>query len=291
MILAALGVGTIVGGIIGFVVSGSSAPDAADADGGNGSNISTYQSEDGKEITLPEGACETAFTDEEEPKYREKWYGESLSEMQREALFRALSAEEQVSLCSLDDNEDMVTAKQLARANQKLREANEELARAQKELDEPRNAPDKSNKSGAKSTGPSASQRIKDLEKQVEELQEKIETVQKERDDYKEALDKTVEILNEQIKETAEWKRNTEVAVERAVHYRKMSNNNQFQAFLQNAEKRICNDVSLKGRRQNCWEHLASTMVKLEARYIKCVQTEQAVPVLQEFLQERVQTC
>ena len=41
-----------------------------------------------------------------------------------------------MSLCSLEDNEDMVTAKQLARANKKLREANEELAKAQQELDE-----------------------------------------------------------------------------------------------------------------------------------------------------------
>lgn len=281
MILAALGVGTVVGAIIGFVVSGSSGSDASDDD--DSSNISTYQSEDGKDITLPEGACESAFTDEDEPKYREKWYGESLSEMQREALFRGLEAEEQMSLCSLEDNEDMVTAKQLARANKKLREANEELAKAQQELDELRKAQDKNKKSGGQGSGPSASQRIKDLENQVKELQETVEAVQQERDEYKEALDKTVELLNEQIKETAEWKRNTEVAVERAVHYRKMSNNNQFQAFLQNAEKRICNDVSFKGRRQNCWEHLATTMLKLEDQYIGCVKTEQAVPVLQEF--------
>jgi hypothetical protein len=267
MILAALGVGTVVGSIVGFV--------AATTLGDDGTAGST---EDG--ITLPVGACKSAFTDQKDSVHRNDWYG-SLDTLQRKTLYKALPSDEhkeffysldaelQADVCSnlLDSAEKEVLG--IVDANKRLEEANAELFDAQQELADLKTA----QKAGAVA----GRKRIVELEARISELETELVVVKEERDELKSALDSTVAALDTQIKRTQRYKA-------LAVRHRNESVENQWSHFVAEAQKDICNDKAFAGQRESCWDEVSVALpASLEDRYSQCVKSGQAAPILREF--------
>jgi hypothetical protein len=259
MILAALGVGTVVGAIIGFMATPSVEEITEEDDG-----------------LLPAEACESAFIRQDDDGYRNDWYT-ALSPGQRKDLYRALSEEEkkqlflsldpefQADVCSMLDDEAEKQVLGIVEANRRLEEANNELYAAQQELAE------------LKKKREAGSSRYKALQARVEELEAELVEVKAERDELKSALDQTVAALDKQIERTRKYKN-------LAVKYRNESVENQWSHFVAEAKLDICNDKAFKGRRESCHEDVrAGLPSSMEDRYSQCVKSGQAAPILREF--------
>jgi len=259
MILAALGVGTVVGAIIGFMAT-PSVEEITQVDDG----------------LLPAEACESAFIRQDDDNYRNDWYS-ALSPGQRKDLYRSLSTEEKKSLflsldpefqadiCSMLDDEAEKQVLGIVEANRRLEAANNELFAAQQEL------------AALKKKSQAGSSRFKELEARVEELEAELVEVKAERDELKSALDQTIVALDRQIERTQKYKR-------LAVKYRNESVENQWSHFVAEAKLDICNDKAFKGRRESCHEEVSMALPNsMEDRYSTCVKSGQAAPILREF--------
>ena len=251
MILAALGVGTVVGAIIGFMASPS---------------VEEATNEEAKNL-LPVGACKSAFTDADEPQYRLDWYAseDSLTEDQRKLLLKQLDAEEQLRICDWEDEETKGTLLGVVEANRRLEDANRQLLEAEQQLA----AMAKEKKTSGRAW--------EALKAKVATLEKELEEVKEERDKLQVALDQTVVQLEAQIEQTREWK-------DRAEYYQTESIENQWGKFTAEAKVAICTDRLRKKNRIECQELIDLNLNKdLELRYSQCIRSAETPPILKEF--------
>ena len=252
MILAALGVGAVVGCIIGAFLL------APATDEGN----SSLDVGGDDEVLLPVGACESAFTDEDDAQYRDAWFGE-LDESQRKGLY-IQHLDEILGFCT-DEDETLASAQELFDATAALEEANRRLLDAENELQELR------------AQGDQGSSRVAELEALVVELEAELEEVRAERDELQEELNETIVELEHQIEQTRRYRNLAE-------DYRDESIDNQWDAFVNMAKLDICNERWTANARETCWDTVDSVMsVELEAQYSHCVRSDQMAPILMEF--------
>jgi len=270
MILAALGVGTVVGAIIGVIAS---------PEGGGALGTTDEAKDEG--VAKPYGWCESEFQNKEDDTVRKDWYGigdddDELTELRKnlylalddsehELMFLDLPAAEQGEICSLLDDEAEQQIRDIIDVNKRLEDANRALLAAEKEID------------ALRKKGKQKSPRLKELEARVKELEAELEVVTKERDELQSALDSTIVQLENQIEQTRKYR-------QKAVYYRNESVSNQWLHFKEAAKTNICTERRLKNKRVECQEVLDQLLNKeLEAKYSECVKSHQAVPLLREF--------
>lgn len=119
-----------------------------------------------------------------------------------------------------------------------------------------------------------AQKKWKAMEKELASLQIQLAAAEKERDDLKVELKETLVKLDQQIVETQKYKA-------QAKKYKTESTENLWAAFTAQAKVHGC-DRGSKKRHEKCHEAFDTAMNStIEQRFLNCVDTYQAIPVLQ----------
>jgi len=132
-------------------------------------------------------------------------------------------------------------------------------------------------KEASKKKSPKISQRQKELESELATLQIQLAATEQERDSLRTELKQTLTKLDKQIRETKKYKA-------KAKKYKRKSVENLWKAFVADAKVQACDRGSRK-RHEKCWAEFNSTLSdesNHRQRFMTCVNTYQAVPVLRK---------
>ena len=127
------------------------------------------------------------------------------------------------------------------------------------------------------SSTPQNSKRQQELESELATLRIQLAATEQERDSLRVELKDTLKKLDSQIVETKKYKT-------KAKKYKKKSVENLWKAFVADAKVQACDRGSRK-RHEKCWEEFDSVLTENsphQQRFMTCVNTYQAVPVLRK---------
>jgi len=129
----------------------------------------------------------------------------------------------------------------------------------------------KKSKSGKKA----ARKKWLEMEAEVAILRSQLDAAITERDELRKELKVTLKKLDKQVKKTKKFKA-------KAKKYKRESVQNLWKAFTADSKRRIC-DRGSKRRHVKCWDGVQESLTSvIKERFKTCVNTYQAVPVLQK---------
>ena len=132
-------------------------------------------------------------------------------------------------------------------------------------------------KEAKKSDSPQISKRQKELESELATLRVQLAATEQERDALRTELKQTLTKLDTQIRETKKYKA-------KAKKYKRRSVQNLWKAFVADAKVQGC-DRGSRRRHEKCWAEFNSVLndeSPHQQRFMTCVNTYQAVPVLRK---------
>ena len=145
----------------------------------------------------------------------------------------------------------------------------QQLAEKEAELETLRQQADKD-----EATRAVARKKWREMEQEVASLRVQLAEAEAERDQLREDLKQTLRDLDRQIAETQRFKA-------KAIQYKQESTKNLWSAFGANAKVEIC-DRGTRKRHDNCHEAVEAALAPIQSRFVECVDTYQAVPVLKQ---------
>ena len=132
-------------------------------------------------------------------------------------------------------------------------------------------------KEAKKGDSPQISKRQKELESELATLRVQLAATEQERDALRTELKQTLTKLDTQIRETKKYKA-------KAKKYKRRSVQNLWKAFVADAKVQGC-DRGSRRRHEKCWAEFNSVLndeSPHQQRFMTCVNTYQAVPVLRK---------
>ena len=203
------------------------------------------------------------------------WFGSQVlteptvitTELQVEEKEQELTEEELARLCAgnVQEHKDGILDLQ-----KKVKGLQSTLEEKEKELDTLRIESEKSNT-------PQISKRQQELESELATLRVQLAATEQERDSLRTELKQTITKLDSQIRETKKYK-------SKAKKYKRRSVENLWKAFVADAKVQGC-DRGSRRRHEKCWAEFNSVMTEESPhrqRFMTCVNTYQAVPVLRK---------
>jgi hypothetical protein len=128
-----------------------------------------------------------------------------------------------------------------------------------------------------------AAKKWRAMEAEIESLSTQLESAEQERDQLRTELKQTLVELDKQIVETKKFKEKAKVYRRKAIHYKAESTRNLWTGFVSAAKVEIC-DRGSRRRHEKCHEAVESAFSSdIEARFVECVDTYQAEPVLRQL--------
>lgn len=203
------------------------------------------------------------------------WFGSQMlteptvitAEVQIEEEEAELTEEELARLCAGNVQEHKVGILDL---QSKVKGLQSTLEEKEKELDALR-------KKSKKGDTPQISERQKELESELATLRIQLAATEQERDALRTELKQTLTKLDSQIRETKKYK-------SKAKKYKKRSVENLWKAFVADAKVQAC-DRGSRRRHEKCWAEFNGVLNEESShqqRFMTCVNTYQAVPVLRK---------
>lgn len=128
-----------------------------------------------------------------------------------------------------------------------------------------------------------ATKKWRAMEAEIEALSTQLESAEQERDQLRTELKQTLVELDKQIVQTKKFKEKATVYRRKAIHYKAESTRNLWTGFVSNAKVEIC-DRGSKRRHDKCHESVEAAFTSdIEGRFVECVDTYQAEPVLRQL--------
>lgn len=185
-----------------------------------------------------------------------------------EVVMQELTDEQLANLCAELTTEEK---KNVLQVQQEVTSLQSQLDEKEAELERLKNKihKDEASKEAAR-------KKWKQMEEEIATLQVQLAAVEKERDDLKTELKSTLQELDNQVKKTQKFKA-------KAKKYKAESTQNLWTAFQAQAKVKGCDHGSRK-RHDKCHTAFDLAMTEqIEQRFLNCVNTFQAVPVLQKL--------
>ena len=203
------------------------------------------------------------------------WFGSQMlteptvitAEVQVEEKESELTEEELARLCAGNVQEHKEGILDL---QSKVKGLQSTLEEKEKELEDLR-------QEAEKSSTPQISKRQKELESELATLRIQLAATEQERDALRTELKQTLTKLDSQIRETKKYK-------SKAKKYKRRSVENLWKAFVADAKVQGC-DRGSRRRHEKCWAEFNSVLNEEsphQQRFMTCVNTYQAVPVLRK---------